>query len=214
MTGMRIRGALAVAGLLAVACATVTAPPGLPRPATPVTDPAERIRLPGFSIAPPPGAEWYLSSEARGPRDVVFYKRVAGAPPSHTLYVRAVAAELRTAVTNAAALRAVLARDFERERRDAGRTMPMRSRSAVDTSLGRDCVRSETFYEERENPGLGGVLVLVQSSLACLHPSAPTRVIILVLSERYAQGDSSRVDAALRQEVETFFRSVEFTPLP
>jgi hypothetical protein len=211
---MRIKGAGAVAGLLAVACAAVTAPPGIPRPATPITNPTERVRLDGFSIAPPQGADWYLSSEARGPRDVVFYKKVGGAPPSHTLYLRAVAAELRTPVTNATALRGVLARDFERERRDAGRTMPMRSRTAVDTSLGPECVRSETIYEERDNPGLGGVLVLVQSSLVCLHPSTPKRVIILVLSERYAQGDSSRVDAALRQEVETFFRSVEFTPLP
>jgi hypothetical protein len=211
---MRIGGAVAVAGLLAAACTPVTAPPGIPRPATPVTNPAERVRLDGFSIAPPPGADWYLSSEARGPRDVVFYKRVGGAPPSHTLYLRAVAAELRTPVANATALRGVLARDFERERRDAGRTMPMRSRAAVDTSLGQECVRSETIYEERDNPGLGGVLVLVQSSLVCLHPAAPKRVIILVLSERWAQGDASRVDAALRQEVETFFRSVEFTPLP
>jgi hypothetical protein len=211
---VRIPCKAAVAGLLAVACATATAPPGIPRPATPVTDATERLRLAGFSIAPPPGADWYLSTEARGPRDVVFYKKVGGASASHTLYLRAVSAELRTPVTNAAGLRAVLARDFERERRDAGRTMPMRSRAAVDTSLGRECVRSETIYEERDNPGLGGVLVLVQSSLVCLHPSAPKRVIILVLSERYAQGDSSRVDAVLRQEVETFFRSVEFTPLP
>jgi hypothetical protein len=211
---MRSKGGVVVAGLLAVACTGVTAPPGLPRPATPVTNPAERIRLDGFSIAPPPGADWYLSSEARGPRDVVFYKKVDGAPASHTLYVRAVGAELRTPVTNAAALRGVLVRDFERERRDATRTMPMRSRAVVDTSLGRECVRSETTYEERDNPGLGGVLVLVQSSLVCLHPSAPQRVIILVLSERYAQGQASRVDAVLRQEVETFFRSVEFTPLP
>jgi hypothetical protein len=212
---MRIKGAVAVAGMLAVACAAAApAPPGIPRPATPVTNPTERLRLDGFSIAPPSGTDWYLSSEARGPRDIVFYKKVGGAPPSHTLYVRAVAAELRTPVTDANGLRAVLVRDFERERREAGRTMPMRSRAVVDTLLGRECVRRETIYEERENPGLGGVLVLAQSSLVCLHPSAAKRVIILVLSERYAQGDSSRVDAVLRQEVETFFRSVEFTPLP
>ena len=42
---MRIKGGVVVAGLLAVACTGVTAPPGLPRPATPVTHPAERIRL-------------------------------------------------------------------------------------------------------------------------------------------------------------------------
>lgn len=214
--GRRITGEVAVAGLLAVACAAATPPPppGIPRPATPVANPTERLRLDGFSVAPPPGTDWYLSSEARGPRDMVLYKRVGGTPPSHTLYVRAVAAELRTPVTDANGLRAVVMRDLERERREYSRTMLMRSRVVVDTSLGRECVRSETMYEERDNPELRGVLVLAQSSLICLHPSAPKRVIILVLSERFAQGDSSRVDAALRQEVETFFRSVEFTPLP
>ena len=213
--GRRIKGAVAVAGLLAVACAAATPPPpGIPRPATPVTNPTERVRLDGFSIAPPPGTDWYLSSEARGPRDVVFYKRVGGAPLAHTLYVRAVAAELRTPVTDANGLRGVVVRDLERERREYSGTMLTRSRVVVDTSLGRECVRSETMYEERDNPELRGVLVLAQYSLICLHPSAPKRVIILVLSERFAQGDSSRVDAALRQEVETFFRSVEFTPLP
>ena len=147
--------------------------PRHPRPATPVTDPTERLQLHGFSVAPPQGADWYLSSEARGPREVVFYKRDGrGAALAHALPAghRGRAANARGECDGPPGrpfTRPQPGSDDADEPDHAGCGRRARSTRRSD----RECVRSETIYEERDNPELRGVLVLVQSSLVCLHPS-------------------------------------------
>ena len=81
-TALETSGLLFVLGLIAAAFTTIA--PAL----TPVHDPTQRLDLPGLSILPPQGANWFRASLAPPPEElkavslITFVKKLHDAPPA------------------------------------------------------------------------------------------------------------------------------------
>jgi hypothetical protein len=226
---MKRAAGLFLAGLVISGCATtrVTYPMTFDCQAmrlAPVTNPTQRLefRSQGISVLPPPGDRWCIQDS--GPKGVGFLthpllgKRLEAAPSqaeiAHTFatLVIADAAPKDVKVDTPEDLLAMA----ERMTRSEGNLKTLESRVARDTSLGAECVRFDYVVEERNNPNVRGlVLVLVNREFLCRHPSAqPPILVIIGASERYLQGTVSEppLIESLRPEWEVFVRSLQFMP--
>jgi hypothetical protein len=76
------------------------------------------------------------------------------------------------------------------------------------------CVRYEYQMEERDNPQAPNkTLILDEYGLVCQHPSIPSSIVVMTISERYPEG--SQIDPGLlpklkRDTAQTFFGSLQF----
>ena len=90
----------------------------------------------------------------------------------------------------------------------------VRSKVRPEPSSDADCVRYEYVMEERDNPHVPDiVLILTDHGVICHHPNAPDYLVMMSLNERYELGeqiDPNLFQKLKSQEAEPFFESLEF----
>ena len=163
---------------------------------------------------PPQGDNWYIKS--REPGGVALWKalldRSNRASPEHTF----------GAITTVIYPKEGIVEDLrvyaEYRNRSEDRWTTLRSRVTA-YQLAQypevECVRSEAVSEERNNPRFPGVVfTLTWDHVFCRHPFSPRHLVFVGYSERYPQTEPSRLDDALRNEVEGILRSFAFTAFP
>jgi hypothetical protein len=191
--------AVLVAGMAIAGCA----------PKFVAVNPTQRVELDGVSVLPPVGQTWYV-----GPHDgrhVIFGRRPP--QPPHTVAAGALVDKIEIGgavlgpVRNAQDLKEVT----ERRLQSGGRFTTIEASVRPDTSNGAECVRVDAVQEERDNPRLPGVvLVLVSHALDCLHPQSPGYVVSVSYSERYPKGQQAWSAEILQAEGEPFIHSALF----
>jgi hypothetical protein len=91
------------------------------------------------------------------------------------------------------------------------------SHSAVDMSLGANCVRFDAKVEARGfHKALPGTVLVLNfiNNLICAHPqptSSKSRLIWISFLEAYREGEQSAADT-VRREVDPFLQSLQFMP--
>jgi hypothetical protein len=103
--------------------------------------------------------------------------------------------------------------------RPGSRFKAVEYKSVPDSSLGAECLRFDALVEERDNPGVPGVVLVqvIRDNFLCRHPDSRTPTLVVIgASERYIQGTvsgPSLIDT-LRSEWEPWVRSLNFMPRP
>ena len=81
--------------------------------------------------------------------------------------------------------------------------------------IGAECVRFETRAEERRNPKLPDVVMLIHGvGVTCWHPTDRNLLVVIIFSERHIVGrqfEPTLFDWLERNAVEPVFRSLELT---
>jgi len=201
---------------------------------TPVTDPNQRIDFPGegFSILPPRGDHWCVSQTHPGgiffAKNLLGGKLLHGPPPLvervHTFGAGAMVVFLEEGELETLTELQAFAERWLRAGggyREVGskrvldpspvpRFKHISSKVGPDKSLGAACVRLEAAAEKRDNPRARGVvLILTEVGYLCRHPRTSGLLLIIVATERYAQGDVP-LAGTLRQEGEAVARDILF----
>lgn len=183
-------------------------------PATPVTDIAESLQFPGYSIQPPSGQGW-IRSGAVQPRERVhalFYRqtfkdghsivaKVSGGildpPPEAGL---GTPAELMSRFLDATDLVA-----------DTKRFEPVSVTSSADSSLGFECRRFDHVVHDRGVPGAKGAAYLFENhGYVCAHPDFSHYLVSIDYSQRTPPGVEPD---ALEEAGEAFLKSLVLEPL-
>jgi hypothetical protein len=174
----------------------------------------ERVDLNGVSVLPPAGQTWYAGPRSR--QHALFLRRPPEAP--HVVAALAVVDKIvvgglvQAPIRNAQDLKALTERRFQTAA--GGRFTTIQSSVRVDLSLGAQCVRVDSAQEERDNPRVPGVvLILLIHTVDCLHPQTPGYVVSISYSERYPKGQRPFAAETLQAEGEPFIRSATFTPI-
>jgi ankyrin repeat protein len=183
-----------------------------------ITDPTRRLQFESFSVLPPSGENWFIQKQAT---DNVHFSKGTTRGEYHT-----VTAFARSSDTEFAswANRLVLAREgllteqllslgakIQEQQWQDSRYKPLEARYALDSSLGKECVRFDFTVEDRGVPyAPGSVFVLTVHDFYCLHPDSSNLVVYIAYSQRFLQGEQA---LPIESEVEPFLRSLEFTPI-
>ena len=223
-TAVKSSGLLFALGLIAAACTTIA--PAL----TPVHDPTQRLDLPGLSILPPQGDNWFRASLPPPPEEleavslITFVKKLPDAPPARPEDARLVLAAVGASDlkgqrfdTPAQFLQFIKA-DFENFGTLTGEMVTRRQRLlglevAVDESLGATCVRyrrvTEFTGESMRWRFPDALFTFATRGFVCLHPDRTRPMMIDVrYDQTYLKGQEPLpIDA----EVEPFLKSPVFT---
>ena len=203
--------------------------------ASAVVEPGQPIGLGDFSVAAPEGRDWCLAH--RGPNRVVFvtspFMGQYIEKPKPSLAWNSIGMVAYRVKHGAASLKNTdELRQFVEEwiKRGFGvnasgselivgdmaepRFALVRSSVRVTRFLDADCVRYEYVMEERDNPHVPDiVLILTDHGVICHHLSAPDYLVWMSLSERYERGnqiDPSLFQKLKSQEAGPFFESLKF----
>ena len=205
-------GALGI--LVSLAVLAGCAPTSQPRQDLPLAvDPARRLELPGLSVLPPRGENWFIAPRVSGVPGVpavnlaAYAKRPPPEAPDRVVYARVNVWDLGPWRLDSqdAFLRFV--------REDLERGTPRQRVLALElgpaSSPAPTCARYRRTAELRGAPGFpDATFVLTTAGVWCLHPHWPRYGIDLVYGQRYRQGlEPLPVEA----DVEPFLRGVVFT---
>ena len=195
-------------------------PPVLPGPVqladyTPVTDPTKRLVFQGFSILPPQGADWFMgrSTLPDGTQAVSFGKKMRETACQRPEDCTTVEASVMVKnVTVPFQTRADILQYIEqagREEAEKGTRMRLLEfKTAVDYTLGVECLRQDAILEDRGVPQFPGtVFIMTSHGLFCPHPDSPRYVIGVGYSHRTVQGQQP---PSIEAEIEPFLYSLEF----
>jgi hypothetical protein len=209
-----------VAGLCLLLAALTLASAGCAAPvaARPVTDPARRVELRGFSVLPPRGQEWFevpsMNAELRRlgrSYGVVFMKGFRPRPPATPVEAEAVLAMAVATVVAPASPDALLDDAISRRRAQVGRGRfgPGRLNATQDRWAGAACRRYEFSLEDYGHPQFPDVVfVLAGRGLLCAHPEQAGLVIDAHFSQRTVRGHRPEPVSA---ELAPFLDSLAFT---
>jgi hypothetical protein len=216
MKRVRFAGVLTLAAM--VFLGLPPAPPTLltgPTPssgeASPTADDNQRVELlPGYSLLPPPGADWQ-----RLPRDNPSFSHFqfafgrADKNGKHTISATAFGVMLSEAPRTP---RELLDSVYTAMRKnfDPARQHPLVEESSRDSSLGVPCLLVHQKAEDLVPGSRGGASLLEAHYRICVHPESPRYVIILEYSQRTAHGAEP---LSLESERDAFLGSLKFTPL-
>lgn len=219
MRSLRVWILILLAFVIAAGCdQTVTERPRL----TPVADPTQRLHLPGFSILPPRGENWFIVQVPPHPGFpdvgvITFGKKLREGPPAEPAEALVIFA--RVNVWDLEDLRfdspttflQYMKEDFEKH---LGLMVTARQRlrgfeATLDQSLGSMCVRYSRSAEYSGVPGFAGsIFLLTTRGFRCLHAHWPRYMIDVGYSQRYLQGQGPLL---IDPEVEPFLKSLVFT---
>lgn len=172
--------------------------------AMPIAAPDAVYNLEGYSVAPPPGNNWF--ELRRDKYNVYFGKRIES--PTHSFIATAMSAQIAEKFEKPEKFRDHISKMLP-VRGDARHTV-IESRVETDETLGRFCVRHYIKEEDRGAPSARGTALRVETfGVSCLHPDDPGLTISVSYTER---GIPAETSAELRGEGEGFVRSLKFTP--
>ena len=213
-------GLLIAVALITAACAATT--PAL----TPVHDPTQRLDLPGLSILPPRGDNWFRASLPPVPEEletvslIWFVKKLQDAPPARPEDVRIVftavtARDLRGRRFGTPAQFLQFIKDDEKlmGERITRRSRLLAHEAAIDGSLGAVCVRyhrlTEFTGEAMQWRFREALFNTVSRGFFCLHPDRARSLMIDVrYDQTYLKGQEP---LPLDLEVEPFLKGPVFT---
>jgi hypothetical protein len=163
--------------------------------------------LPGFSITPPTGPGWSLTS--RNSRQITF-ARETSAGKFHTVLAFAELEIRSKELKDLAELQGELLSSREYS---GSRYRTLERQVALDHQQGQEILRVNFTTEDRGVPyAPGKIFVLTGQDLYFPHPDHPRWLLIKCsFSQRHLQGASP---LPVETEVESFLKSVEFTPVP
>ena len=193
----------------------------------PIPDRSRRIEIPGVSVLPPQGEDWFLfpvSPQEGIPKNALirFVKRLPDAPPWRSEDARQVFAAV--SVLNSGKVKSPkpveFLEDFKGEffkdgKIRTGEMITSRQRltgfdAALDDSLGAICVRysrlTEVTGQFRAFPDLVGISST--RGLFCSHPHWPQFHIDVTYQQVYAKGQAP---LSLDAESDSFLKSIVFT---
>ncbi len=183
-------------------------------PATPVTDIAERLQLPGYSIQPPPGQGW-IRSGAVPPRERVhalFYRQTF--KEGHSIVAKVGGWVLEPppeAGPGTPADRMTRFLDATDLVADTKRFKPVSVTSSADSSLGFECRRFDQIVNDRGVPGANGAAYPFENhGYVCAHPDFPHYLVSIDYSQRRPPGVEPY---ALEEAGEGFLKSLVLEPL-
>jgi hypothetical protein len=168
-----------------------------------------RRQFDGFSIMPPQGEGWTAREHPEQGVPIAF----SLGPPTQERPGTVVAMVQQTYLAlpqDLVRLAESVAEDHWKEPRYSR----IAFKTAVDRSLGADCIRHAARMEDRGVPGYpaGSVFIFEVRGFRCVHPSDPRLVIDISYSQRFPLGQVW--DPVFDPNVEPFLRSLVFTPLP
>ena len=220
-TALEISGLLFAIGLIAAASAATV--PAL----APIHDPTQRLDLPGLSILPPKGENWFITPlppKADNPAVplVAFTKRLREEPPTRpadarVVYARVTAYDLRDPRMQAPdAFETVTAflhwlRQWEKHTGEmiTGRQRLIGFDATPNDSFGAKCAQ---YRRVTELSGLGqfqkSVFILTTRGWFCLHPHWPQYMIDVGYTQLHLKGEEPML---LDVEIEPLLRSPVFT---
>ena len=204
LTTLRGRRALWTVGGLAVAL-SLAGGAAAQTHAVPTTGITTAYALDGYSVLPPPGKNWF--EMGRDKEQVLFGKKI----------------ESRTHAFAATATSGPIDEKFETREQfqnyvnkvrvaDLGseRYKMLEFSSDFDPAFPAWCVRYRAKTQDRAAPfAIGRALLLEHVGVTCRHPTIPDLVVDVGYSER---GRPAEISAELREEGESFMRSLKFTP--
>jgi hypothetical protein len=227
-TALDISGLLFAIGLIAAASAATA--PAL----TPVRDPTQRLDLPGLSILPPKGQNWFIAplppkSDNPAVPLVGFVKRLGEKPPTRAADARLVSARVTVYDLRDSRMQAPAAFETSTAFLDwlkqgaekstggmvTGRQRLIEHEATLDDSFGTTCAR---YRRVTELSGWGqfqeSVFMLTTRGWFCLHPHWPQYMIDAGYTQVHLKGEEP---VLLEVEIEPFLRSPLFTatrPMP
>jgi hypothetical protein len=175
--------------------------------AKPITDPAAIYELEGYSVSPPPGKNWFEMQRDR--QQVLFGKKIDS--PTHSFGATAtsdlIVDKFETREQFQEYVNKLRTADF-----DPTRFKVVEFDSAVDTTYPAWCVRYRLKHTDRNAVLARNQTLLVEDfGVTCLHPGEKDLVVDVGYSERGRAAElKSELSAALRQEGESFMRSLKF----
>lgn len=185
-----------------------------------ITDGAQRVEIPGLSILPPPGGNWFLfpvSPQEQVPREslIRFVKRSADVGPGLPDDPRVVSASA-IVIDLGGRQFATPAEFLEHQRKDmrAGDMVTQRQRliefeATLDNSVGATCVRARQLTEiVGVGTFRGATAMNLTHRLYCLHPQWPQYAIDVAYSQQYRK---DRRALPLDPEAEVFLKGLVFT---
>jgi hypothetical protein len=173
--------------------------------ANPVTDRERPYQLNGYTVLPPPGSGWF---EMKKDRDFVYFgKRLVS--PTHSFIAIALSAPVGESFSSADLFREHVARQLSENTGDARSKVTVAS-VEVDAGAGPFCVRYRTTADDRGAANARGRSLLVETvGLSCLHTERRDLAVDVSYTERGLPGETG---SRLRDEGESFIRSLKFTP--
>ncbi len=202
--GVRPRTLTAALWFAAVTAVTVTGA-NAQLYATPVTNREQPYQLNGYSVLPPPGSGWF---EMKKDRDFVYFgKRLSS--PTHSFIAIALSAPVGESFASAEMFHEHVARQLAENSGDA-RSRVSVAAVALDAEAGPFCVRYRTTADDSGAANARGRTLLVETvGLSCLHTARPDLAVDISYTERGLPGETG---TRLRDEGESFIRSLKFTP--
>ena len=170
-------------------------------------DHGEVFNLSGFAITPPSGPGWSLTS--RNSRQITF-TRETSASKFHTVMAFAELEIRAKDLKDLAELQGELLSDREYS---GSRYRTLERRVSIDHRQGQEILRVDFQVEDRGVPyAPGKIFILTGQDLYLPHPDHPRWLLIKCsYSQRYLQGAAP---LPVEREMESFLKSVVFTPLP
>lgn len=237
MTGIgKIRNAARqISGFVIVVLSLIAAATAATAPALElVRDPTRRLELPGLSVLPPKGENWFVTSlppKSDNPAVplVGFVKRLYEKPPTRAADARVIAARVIVYDLRDPRMQAPAAFDTATAFVDwlkqgaeklnggvlTGRQRLIQQDTTPDNSFGATCAQYRRVTELR---GWGNfqdsVFILTTRGWFCLHPHWPNYMIDTGYTQLHLKGEES---VTLDAEIEPFLRSPLFTtasPMP
>lgn len=171
----------------------------------PVTDINPGVRFGsawGYSVQPPKGENWFfaLSPQLKEIHAIAFVKQLSSEKVTKGHQVTA-----SVFVYNYHDLMKLRPPGLERLKF-------LEVKKSLNNCLGWDCIKYSMKYEVHGAPGFPGTVFIVnKKGFFFLHPDSSKLLISISSRQRFLPGEES---PPIDSEVEPFFKSLSFTPLP
>ncbi|MEO7728935.1 MAG: hypothetical protein ABIS45_16915 [Burkholderiales bacterium] len=171
--------------------------------AVPVTETTPAYVLEGYRVLPPPGKNWFEMQRDR--QQALFGKKIDS--PTHSFVATATSGPVNEKFDTREQFK-----DYVNKMRsaelDTARFRIIEFDSSIDNTFDAWCVRYRFKRADRDAVlSRNRALLLEDYGITCLHPQKKELVVDIGYSER---GRPAELSADLRQEGETFVRSLEF----
>lgn len=182
----------------------------------PVTDPNQRLEFEGFSILPPKGENWFMAPpELLRGQDVKkaaeFVKMFTPPSVTHTIVARVTAAKIPVPSKSRVELLQDIAQ-AKKQDMSTGRHRLITIKTALDKSLGSDCLRYDVTAEDRGALMYPGSVYIVDiHGFTCFHPDSTSYLIQAEYSQRRLQEEAP---LSLEAEGEAFLKDLVFRTFP
>jgi hypothetical protein len=174
----------------------------------PVKNRAERASTLGFSIAPPPGVNWY---EKLNDKSLYYLKKIQTS--NYAIYTKATEIHLDNSELESERFLQYVKND--KKLTPTGDYRNISIRFAQDKKLSPLCVRYFQNYEDHGNKTLkkNEFVRIYKNGLVCMHPESPGNGVDMFYVESYMDSSRGELNQSYKDEGEFFLSSLKFHPV-